>query len=159
MGGGEHPPIGLGKCRVIKTTSRDAATWRKPVAIFSDAMSAAEISARVGIEPTIQRAKGDPLPGKRNRDITVVSHQWVWRPGDDIERSLDAQLDAIWVALSPKAAAFASLFPDAKVQLDIWITHRGSDLSLGWVLDRRHVAAAATFGALINIDEYDYTER
>jgi hypothetical protein len=82
----------------------------------------------------------------------------MWQTDDSVERSLDAQLDALWSALGSRADAFRSLSPGAEVQLGIWITHRGSELSLGWILDRRHVAAAAAFGASIGVDEYDGTE-
>jgi Domain of unknown function (DUF4279) len=88
----------------------------------------------------------------------IPSHQWVWKPDSSVEHLLDPQLDAIWTSLSPHADAFRHLPPEAEVGLSIWITHRGTDLSLGWVLDRRHVAAAAAFGATIDIDEYNFTE-
>lgn len=41
--------------------------------------------------------------------------------------------------------------------VDIWIEYYGDDLRLGWVLDRRHVSAAAAFGASLGVDEYDCT--
>jgi hypothetical protein len=44
------------------------------------------------------------------------------------------------------------------VPVSIWLVHQGKDLSLGWVLDRRHVIAAAAFGALLDVDDYDSTE-
>jgi hypothetical protein len=44
------------------------------------------------------------------------------------------------------------------VTLSLLIVHHGTELSLGWVLDRRHVAAAAAFGASVDVDEYNDTE-
>jgi Domain of unknown function (DUF4279) len=125
--------------------------------VFSHEVPASEVTAHVGIEPTVQRVKGEARLG-RNREMVVASHQWVWKPDSSVEQLLDPQLDAIWSALRAHAEAFSTLPPEAKVTLSIWMVHRGTELSLGWVLDRRHVAAAAAFGASIDVDEYDYTE-
>jgi|GEM_PF-5834429 hypothetical protein len=130
---------------------------RCSITVFSDSTSAAEISDHIGIEPTRKQIKGEPISAKRPETL-VASHLWVWQVGDSVERSLDAQLDELWSALGPYADKFKDLPPGANVQLDIWITHQGSELALGWVLDRRHVAAAAAFGASISVDEYDETE-
>lgn len=130
---------------------------RAGIVVFSDNMSPAEIAAHVGIEPTEQSIKGEPLPGKRTRRVVVARHRWAWRP-DGTERSLDAQLDAVWTALGSRADSFKRLPTDAEVVVDIWIEHHGDDLRLGWALDRRHVSAAAAFGASIGVDEYDCTE-
>jgi hypothetical protein len=43
------------------------------------------------------------------------------------------------------------------VVLEIVIEHYERALSLGWVLDRRHVELAAALGASLDIDVYDYT--
>jgi hypothetical protein len=128
------------------------------LAVYSDTISASEITSLIGIEPTEQRVKGQPVRGKRNRKITVVSHQWIWQPNDSIERSLDAQLNAIWAALKPYAEVFQHLPPEVDILLDIWISHYGSEIWLGQKLDKRHVTAAAAFGASISIDQYDFTE-
>jgi Domain of unknown function (DUF4279) len=134
--------------------------WLKVVrcALFfsSETMRPEEITERVGIQPTVQRIKGQPRKG--NPAKPVVNHQWIWKPDEEgVERSLDAQLDAIWAALGSRADAFKSLRADAEVVVDILIEHYGDDLRLGWALDRRHVSAAAAFGASIDVDEYDYT--
>lgn len=124
--------------------------------VFSHIVSPREVTAHVGIEPTVQRVKGEPRPG-RNRETVVASHQWVWKPPSSVDRLLDPQLDEIWSALGPHAGAFSSLPAEAEVTLSIWIVHHGTQLSLGWVLDRRHIASAAAFGASLDVDEYDET--
>ena len=125
------------------------------LAIFSADVEVAEMTARIGIAPTIQRTKGDPIrPG-----ATVASHQWIWQPPDAATLSMDEQLDAIWSVLGPRANEIASLAPACKVVLDFEINHHEDDLDLGWVLDARHVAAAAAFGAWMDFDEYNYAER
>ena len=53
---------------------------------------------------------------------------------------------------------FRTLPAEVNVRVAIWITHHGDDLRLGWMLDRRHVTAAAAFGASLDVDEYDDTE-
>lgn len=125
--------------------------------VHSQTVTAVDVTAHVGIEPTTQRVKGEPISAKRP-NIPVAGHLWVWKPTGSIEHSLDAQLDAIWAALSSRADAFRSLPPDAEVGVSIWIVHHGSELRLGWALDQRHVTAAAAFGASIDVDEYDDTE-
>ena len=130
---------------------------RCSISIASDTMAASEITVLLGVEPTRQRIKGEPISSKRP-NIPVASHLWTWQPDDSVERSLDAQLDAIWAAHGSRAELFRSLPSEVKVRLAIWIAHHGEDLRLGWVLDRRHVAAAAAFGASIDVDEYDDTE-
>jgi hypothetical protein len=147
----------------MSSASRDAPLERESTEVqcslnvFSHRVSAREVTAHVGIEPTVQRVKGEARPG-RNREMVVASHQWVWKPTSSVERLLDPQLDAIWSALGSHAEAFSSLPAEAEVTLSIWIVHHGTELSLGWVLDRRHVAAAAAFGASLDVDEYDDTE-
>lgn len=136
---------------------REATEVRCALNVFSHSVSAREVAAHVGIEPTVQRVKGEARP-RRNSEMVVASHQWVWKPESSVEHLLDPQLDAIWSALGSHAEAFANLPAEAKVSLSIWIVHRGTELSLGWVLDRRHVAAAAAFGASLDVDEYDDTE-
>lgn len=42
--------------------------------------------------------------------------------------------------------------------LTFLIEHYGDDLFRGWVMAARHVSMAAAFGALISVDEYNYTE-
>lgn len=125
--------------------------------VYSETLSAAEITEHVGLEPTEAKIKGQPRVG--NPAMPVVNHQWLWRPDEEtVECSLDAQLDAIWAALGARADSFKSLPADANVVMDIWIEHHGDDLELGWALDQRHVTAAASFEASIGVDEYDYTE-
>lgn len=147
----------------MSSASRDAPLERESTEVrcslnvLSHSVSAREVTAHVGIEPTVQRVKGEARPG-RNREMVVASHQWVWKPDSSVEHLLDTQLDAIWSALGSHAEAFSSLPAEAKVSLSIWIVHHGTELSLGWVLDRRHVAAAAAFGASLDVDEYDDTE-
>jgi hypothetical protein len=145
-------------------STRQQGPWRRAweevrcsISIASDTMAASEITVLLGVEPTRQRIKGEPISSKRP-NIPVASHLWTWQPDDSVERSLDAQLDAIWAAHGSRAELFRSLPSGVKVRLAIWITHHGEDLRLGWVLDRRHVAAAAAFGASIDVDEYDDTE-
>ena len=128
---------------------------RCALAVYSETLSAAEITECVDIQPTESRIKGQPRKG--NPSKSVVNHQWIWKPGEGVERSLDAQLDALWAALGHRAAAFKGLPVDAEVVVDIWIEHYGDDLRLGWVLDRRHVSGAAAFGASLGVDEYDCT--
>ena len=136
---------------------REVMDVRCSLNVFSQSVSAREITAHVGIEPTVERIKGEARPG-RNRDMGVASHQWVWKPASSVEHLLDPQLDAIWSALGPHAEAFSSVPAEAEVILSIWIVHQGTELSLGWVLDRRHVVAAAAFGASLDVDEYDDTQ-
>jgi hypothetical protein len=147
----------------MSATSKDAPwdrAWTEvqcALNVFSHSVSAREISAHLGIEPTVQRVKGEVRPG-RNREMVVASHQWIWKPDSSVEHLLDPQVDAIWSALGSHAEAFSSLPAEAKVSLGIWIVHHGTELSLGWVLERRHVAAAAALGASLDVDEYDATE-
>lgn len=130
---------------------------RCALVVYSETLSAAEITQRVGIQPTEAKIKGQPRKG--NPAMPVVNHQWKWKPDEEsVERSLDAQLDAIWDALGARADVFKGLPADAEVMVDIWIEHYGDDLRLGWALDQRHVTRAAAFGASIGVDEYDYTE-
>jgi Domain of unknown function (DUF4279) len=129
---------------------------RCSITVFSDSISVAEISDYIGIEPTRRRNMGEPVSAKRP-EILVARHMWIWQVGDSVERSLNAQLNELWGALGSHADKFKDLPSGTNVQLDIWIAHRGSELSLGWVLDWRHVLAAAAFGASINVDEYDDT--
>lgn len=143
---------------------RNAPWWQRAweeircsISVFSDNVTAAQITGCVGVAPTKARIKDEPISAQRPH-IRVPRHIWTWQVDDAVERSLDAQLDALWSALGSKADAFRRLPPGANVQLSIWITHCGTELSLGWSLDRRHVAAAAAFGAAIDIDEYDDTE-
>lgn len=126
------------------------------LAIFSRNLDASEITSRVGVAPSVWKAMGDPI---RPGGPSVASHQWIWYPAHREGLSVDEQLDAIWDALGPHAATIATLVPDCEVVLDFEINHRGADLTLGWSLKPRHVAAAAAFGASIDIDEYDLTER
>lgn len=144
-------------------SSPQEASWQRAweeircsISIASDTVTASEITTLLGVEPTRQRIKGEPISSKRP-NIPVASHLWTWQPDDSVERSLAAQLDAIWVAHGSRAERFRSLPAEVNVRLAIWITHRGGDLRLGWAMDRRHVSHAAAFGASLDVDEYDAT--
>lgn len=123
--------------------------------VYSDTVDPQEVTGHVGIDPTEERIKGRPRRG--NPCLPVVNHQWIWQPDESVASRLDDQLDAIWEALGPRASAFRDLQGRAFVQLSIWMVHKGSELSLGWVLARRHVTRVAEFGAAIDVDEYDET--
>jgi hypothetical protein len=83
---------------------------------------------------------------------------WAWEPPTDVPRELNAQLDAIWSATRGRASLFRELASSGIVEIAIMLEHHGSELLLGWTLDRRHVEHAAELGATIDVDEYDYTE-
>ena len=135
---------------------RDWAEVRCSLCIFSPSTSPKALTELVGITPTYSRRKGEPRnPGAPGS--TVVTNIWVWKAPEDIEAQMNSQLDAIWRAHSTKAKAFRELPPDASVTLSIEIYHH-TDLSLGWSLDKRHVAMMAAFNASMDIDEYDYTD-
>jgi Domain of unknown function (DUF4279) len=129
---------------------------RCSISIASDTLTPKEVTTSVGVEPTKQRVKGEPISAERPNTL-VASHLWVWEPDDSVDRSLDAQLDAIWLALGPRASRFKDLPAEVMVRVSIWITHYGKELSLGWALNQRHVGRAAAFGASLDIDEYDET--
>jgi hypothetical protein len=83
---------------------------------------------------------------------------WLWEPPTDVERELNAQLDAIWSATTGRAPLFRELGSNGVVEIAIVLEHYGSQLFLGWHLERRHIERAAELGANIDVDEYDYTE-
>jgi hypothetical protein len=130
------------------------------MAVFSCTLTAAAVTEQVGVKPTTQRVKGEPVSNFELRAVPVYvpNHQWIWQPDDTVDLSMDAQLDSIWAALGSSAEVFKSLVPDAAVVVSLVINRGGSHLTLGWALARRHVAAAAAFGAMIDVDEYDDTE-
>ncbi|HTB50376.1 MAG TPA: DUF4279 domain-containing protein [Solirubrobacteraceae bacterium] len=126
--------------------------------MFSETLSPTAVTARVGVEATDRQVKGD-LRRRGGRSTPAVRHRWTWAPDDKVERLVDPQLDAIWGALGSRSEAFSALPAEAKVSLSICIVHHGAELSLGWVLDRRHVRTAAAFAASIDVDEYNETGR
>jgi hypothetical protein len=83
---------------------------------------------------------------------------WLWEPSTDVPRELNAQLDAIWSVTSGRAPRFRELASDGVVEISVVLEHYGSELFLGWGLDRRHIERAAELGANIDVDEYDYTK-
>lgn len=125
--------------------------------VVSDSLAPEVVTGRTGTQPTTARHRGyRPRPGAGPRD-GLPEHQWIWEPDDSVALTLDAQLDAIWIALKTRAAQFRDLGPEGRVVVDIVIAHYGADLSLGWRMHERHVSAAAEFGGSINVSEYDYT--
>jgi hypothetical protein len=127
---------------------------RCELAVFSDAVEPDAITERIGIQPSVTRRRGDLI---RTGGPQVPNHQWVWHPDSGVEQDMDSQLDALRAVTISRVDSFRKLQGEADVVLAIVIEHHGDDLSLGWVLDRRHVALAAALGASIDVDEYDYT--
>jgi hypothetical protein len=76
----------------------------------------------------------------------------------EVPKELDSQLDAIWSATAKRRGLFADFGPVVEIAVEVVIEHHGSQLLLGWVLDRRHIRCAAELSATIDVDEYDYTQ-
>jgi hypothetical protein len=128
---------------------------RCDLTVFSELLEPAAITARVGIEPTRSRRAGELI---RRGGPTVPKHLWVWQPSDDVAQKLDAQLDAIWSASAGREQDFCELGDTTEINVSIVIEHYGSQLVLGWVLDRRHVRHAAALNAILDVDEYEYID-
>jgi Domain of unknown function (DUF4279) len=124
------------------------------LAVFSESVEADAVTTRVGVDPAETRRMGDARRSGKGR---VKNHQWIWRPCSDVPRNLDSQLDALRAMAIERVEAFKALQNEARVVLEIVIEHYERALSLGWVLDRRHVELAAALGASLDVDEYDYT--
>ena len=123
--------------------------------VFSERFRPDHITARVGMTPLRSRVADELI---RRGGPTVPKHMWAWEPPTDVPRELNAQLDAIWSATRGRASLFRELASSGIVEIAIVLEHHGSELLLGWTLDRRHVEHAAELGATIDVDEYDYTE-
>lgn len=67
---------------------------------------------------------------------------WAWEPPKDVARELNAQLDAIWSATTGRAPLVRELASNGIVEIAIVLEHHGSELLLGWTLDRRHTSSA-----------------
>lgn len=136
---------------------KDEDEIRCRLVVFSPRLRPEDVTARSGMQATTVRHRGyRARPGAGPKD-GLAEHQWIWEPDDDVTLTLDAQLDAIWSAIGPSAAAFRNLQPEARVVVDIVFEHYGSELSFGWELHERHVAMASALGASVSVDEYDYT--
>ncbi len=127
------------------------------LAVVSKRIMPEEVTDRIGMRPTLARHRGDPTARGNDSGYGLPEHQWIWTPNEGTALTLDAQLDAIWTELGAYTHAFRDLGAEVRVVIDILIEHYGTALSLGWVLHERHVAMAAAFGAMISVDEYDYT--
>jgi hypothetical protein len=134
---------------------RSALSARCGLGVFSEWCGPDEITARIGITPTRSRVAGELI---RRGGPTVPKHMWLWEPSTEVPRELNAQLDAIWSATTGRAPLFRELASNGVVEISVVLEHYGSQLLLGWALDRRHIERAAELGASIDVDEYDYTE-
>lgn len=134
---------------------RSGLSARCVLGVFSEWFRPDHITARVGMTPIRSRVAGELI---RPGGPTVPKHMWAWEPPPDVPRELNAQLDAIWSATTGRASLFRELSSNGIVEIAIVLEHHGTELLLGWTLDRRHIEHAAELGANIDVDEYDYTE-
>lgn len=85
---------------------RDRARVWCELAVFTESVEPDAVTARVGVDPSETRRKGDVTRSGTRR---VPDHQWIWRPYSDVPRDLDSQLDALGAMAAERLDAFKAL--------------------------------------------------
>lgn len=140
------------------TTSGSGTDVRCALVVESKTVSADDVTAAVGLNPTRTRIMGEPVRATGESSPLVPFHQWYWQVPATTEPSWSAQLEALRANLGPYASTIKSLADRASIVLSAHIRHYGSDLYLGWTATADDIQLMADFGAMLSVDEYDETD-
>jgi hypothetical protein len=126
-------------------------------AVYSETVSAAEMTRRIGAEPDRSTVRGS-----RFVSPTVVprTHAWDLLPRAEAEGTIEEQLRDVLDRVRSHEAPIAELCADGecgsvlRIVREFRLTTEGAD-TLGLALDAQDVALLARVGAFIDISEYD----
>ena len=128
-------------------------TWaRASLRVFSSVLSVDEITARIGVEPSSSRRKGDLMSPRNPKSSRQEQSVWIFDSGLPSTDPMPKHLESIRHFVEPRVDQLGSLSGEARV-----------DLLLGWrqttdqasvVIDRNLCQALATVGAAIVLDLY-----
>ncbi len=128
-------------------------------AVFSESVSAADMTRRIGMEPDRSTVRGS-----RFASPTVVprTHAWDLLPRADPQSTIQGQLRDVLDRVRSYEAPIAELCAEGecgsvlRIVREFRLTAEDTD-TLGLALDAEDVALLARVGAFIDISEYDMT--
>jgi hypothetical protein len=131
---------------------------RAYLAITSVSLSPAQITARVGLNPSETPAIGDailPSPVMKYRE-----HWWQIEPQRNMPASVEEKITAVLDAVEPAVAQIAALKPVCELRVTVVFEGWGGDPQFGgFGLDARTVRRLAALGADLVFDLYAFGPR
>lgn len=122
--------------------------------VYSDELRPAEITARVGLEPTEAHERGERIPGWRN---TYKCHTWWLEPQAGVPGGVEEKLRVLLETVEPAVARIATLRPACDVEVSIvfkgW---RGNPQFGGFHFEADVTRRIAALGAGLGSDLYAF---
>lgn len=116
--------------------------------IYSERLTAAEISDRLSIQPSETRDKGAPLPGNRR---TYNEHRWYFRPPVPEFLDFETKLASLLESLPVKRVR--SLPSDCTFRINV-AYYEYQSCPAGWHLDTNALRRLVELGCELDVDLY-----
>jgi hypothetical protein len=139
----------------VTLSSRSSAYF----AVYSETVSAAEMTRRIGAEPDRSTVRGSRFVSP---SVVPKTHAWDLLPRADAESTLQEQLGDVLGRVRSYEARIAELCDEGecgsvlRIVREFRLMAEDAD-ALGLALDAQDVAPLARVGAFVDISEYDLT--
>jgi Domain of unknown function (DUF4279) len=149
-------PVNLEQDKLKLYHCRAEAKSRVYLGITSETVTAAELTARIGLEPTENWKKGAPNPTTRGR-INYKFHGWFLDPSGNGPGGVDQKLQKLLDLTDPYAAAIRELSEEGDCSVWVRVPYSGYQEQMWGVgVDPRDLQRLAALGAGLDIDLYAY---
>lgn len=124
--------------------------------VSSRELSADEITARVGLQPTETRSIGEPITN-RAPARTYKEHRWMLEPQAGLPGSVEEKITALLDAVEGASGQIAALRPACDLLVTVVFSGWGGNPQFGaFNLVRESVRRLAALGAELSVDLYAF---
>jgi hypothetical protein len=129
------------------------------LAVSSRKLSAGEITARVGLQPTQTRSIGEPIVN-RAPARTYEEHRWMLEPQAGVPGSVEEKIAALLDAVDVAAGRIAALRPACDIRATVVFSAWAGDPQFGaFNFTGESVRRLAALGAELTVDLYAFGPR
>lgn len=119
--------------------------------INSDLLESDAITARIGIQPTRTKKKGEPRTPKSS--LVWETNYWIFEPQKDVPDELERKLSFLLAQLENAATSIFNISEECNISINI--IYKGYQEWMGdWHLDRQIISRILSLGADIDLDIY-----
>jgi uncharacterized protein DUF4279 len=129
------------------------------LAVSSQGLSASEITARIGLQPTETRSIGEPIVN-RVPTGTYKEHRWMLEPQAGVPGSVEEKIAVLLDAVDGVAGRIAALSPACDIRVTVVFSAWGGDPQFGaFSFGGESVRRLAALAAELSVDLYAFGPR